>query len=70
MRFTSNKQENISLDEYVESMKKSQQNIYFILAPTIEAAKKSVYYEPFEEADLPVLFLTEQADEIVMSNLG
>lgn len=58
----------ISLDDYISKMKDGQKNIYFAFGQSVEAALKSAFYEPFKHTDAPVLVLTAQLDEFILSS--
>ncbi|MDD9899549.1 MAG: molecular chaperone HtpG [Alphaproteobacteria bacterium] len=53
----------VSLDEYVERMKEGQEHIYYISAPTVEAARMSPQLEAFKAKDIEVLFMVDTIDE-------
>lgn len=57
------------LEGYVRRMKKGQDAIYFLTAPTRAAALASPFVERLVRADVEVLLLTEPVDEIVALNL-
>jgi HSP90 family molecular chaperone len=59
-----------SLDEYISQMSPSQKNIYYVHAPTRAHAENSPYIEAFKNANIDVLFLYSQADEMVMAALA
>src|SRR4029434_3998493 len=59
-----------SLADYVGRMQSEQKDIYYLLAPSREAAESSPYFEVFREKKLEVLFLTHPHDEFVMDHLG
>lgn len=69
MRFNSNKSNNVSLDDYIESMAETQNNIYYVLGETTESCLNSVYFEPFKDSDIPVLLLTAADDDYVLTKL-
>jgi TNF receptor-associated protein 1 len=56
-----------SLEEYVSRSKPSQQNIYYLAAPSVEQSQKSPYMEIFKRNNLEVLILTHPIDEFVMN---
>jgi len=58
-----------SLAAYVGRMPADQKEIYYILAPSREAAESSPYYEVFRARKLEVLFLFDPWDEFVMDHL-
>lgn len=58
-----------TLEEYVNNMKEDQKEIYYIIAPTREAAEKSPHLEKFKEKDLEVLYFIDPIDEFVASSL-
>ncbi|GKY92442.1 hypothetical protein MPSEU_000214700 [Mayamaea pseudoterrestris] len=58
-----------SLDEYISSMRPEQKDIYYLVAPTRDAAINSPYLEAFEKAGVEVLFLFTAIDDFVMANL-
>lgn len=59
----------VSLDEYISRMRPEQKDIYFLVAPTRDAAINSPYLEAFEEAGVEVLLLFTTIDDFVMANL-
>lgn len=72
LRFESSatdKGQRVSLKQYVERMPADQKEIYYLLAPTREAAENSPYYEVFRARKLEVLFLLDPWDEFVMEHL-
>ncbi len=63
-RFYSTKgKELVSLDEYVERMVEGQEHIYYLSAPTVEAARNSPQLEAFRAKGVEVLFMTDTIDE-------
>ncbi len=64
-RFYSTNEENklTSLDDYISRMKEGQDEIYYITAPDIEAAKNSPQLEGFKAKGLEVLYFTDAIDE-------
>lgn len=53
----------VSLDEYVSRMVEGQEHIYYLSAPTVEAAKNSPQLEAFRARGVEVLFMTDAIDE-------
>lgn len=64
----SEKQE-ISLEEYIARMPADQSKIYYITAPTFNAAKNSPHLEIFKNKGIEVLLLTERIDEWLVTHL-
>ncbi len=63
-RFYSSRNEGlVSFDEYIERMAEGQEHIYYISAPTIEAARNSPQLEAFRAKGVEVLFMTDTVDE-------
>ena len=60
----------ISLAEYVERMKDDQQEIYYINAPSREAAENGPYVEAFKKRELEIIYTLEPIDDFVMNHLG
>ena len=58
-----------SLAEYVKRMPSDQVEIFYLLAPTREAAEASPYYEAFRSRGFEVLFVHDPWDEFVMEHL-
>jgi TNF receptor-associated protein 1 len=58
-----------SLADYVKRMGSEQKEIYYLIAPSREAAESSPYFEVFKERKLEVLFLYDPWDEFVMEHL-
>ncbi|MCB1874092.1 MAG: molecular chaperone HtpG [Gammaproteobacteria bacterium] len=73
LRFAStkgaNKEELISLDEYVEKMPEKQEKIYYITADSYAAALHSPHLEVFRKKEVNVLLLTDRVDEWLVSHL-
>jgi molecular chaperone HtpG len=64
-RFATSKSEGklITIAEYLERTKPSQNKIYFLTGETIEKIKSSPQLEMFLQKDVEVLFLTDSVDE-------
>ncbi|KAK8969454.1 hypothetical protein KSP40_PGU003844 [Platanthera guangdongensis] len=71
LRFFSSQSEDelISLDEYVESMKQEQKDIYYIAADSLTSAKNAPFLEKITQKDFEVLFLVDPMDELAIQNL-
>ena len=70
LRFNSSAHEDAegltSLDEYIERAKEGQKEIYFVYAPSREAARLNPHLEVFRSKGLEVLALYEPIDEFAM----
>ena len=73
LRFTSTRSAGaepaVSLADYVARMKDGQQEIYYLLAPGLAAAKASPHLEAFAARDVEVLLLGDVIDGWVVSSL-
>ncbi|HUN32405.1 MAG TPA: molecular chaperone HtpG [Trebonia sp.] len=73
LRFTSTKSAtddpDTSLAGYVERMREGQEQIYYLLAPSLTAAKSSPHLEAFRTKGVEVLLLAEGVDNWVVSSL-
>jgi len=73
MRFTTTYDESTeqshSLDQYIERMKEGQDKIYYIVADSLNMARKSPLLEAFLAKEYEVLLLTDRIDEWLMGNL-
>jgi molecular chaperone HtpG len=73
LRFTSTKsaadEPDVSLRDYVARMKEGQEEIYYLLAPSLGAAKSSPHLEAFRTKGVEVLLLGEGVDNWVVSSL-
>jgi molecular chaperone HtpG len=73
LRFTSTKsatdEPDTTLTSYVARMKEGQEHIYYLLAPSLAAAKSSPHLEAFGTKGVEVLLLTEGVDNFVVSSL-
>jgi|WetSurMetagenome_2_1015567.scaffolds.fasta_scaffold78538_1 TNF receptor-associated protein 1 len=58
-----------SLADYVNRMPSDQAEVYYLLAPSREAAESSPYFEAFKSRGFEVLFLQDPIDEFVMEHL-
>ncbi|EDO07441.2 heat shock Hsp90 family protein [Babesia bovis T2Bo] len=59
----------ITLDEYINTMKENQKNIYYFCAANRETALASPYMETFKKRNRNVLLLYEDIDEFVSMNI-
>ena len=59
----------VSLAQYVQRMKPGQDRIYYIIAESVAAARRSPYIEQLLERGLEVLLLGERIDEWVMGQV-
>jgi molecular chaperone HtpG len=59
----------ITLSEYVEKMKESQKDIYYITGDRLESLKNSPYLEKLNAKGYPVLLLTDAVDEWVVQDM-
>lgn len=73
LRFNSSRHDDkdglISLDEYIESAKEGQKEIYYISGPSREAIEQNPHLEIFRTKGIEVLYLYEPVDEFVMDSL-
>ncbi|MBO0821969.1 MAG: molecular chaperone HtpG, partial [Nocardiopsaceae bacterium] len=73
LRFTSTRSEtdepDTSLAQYAERMKDGQERIYYLLAPSLAAAKSSPHLEAFRAKGVEVLLLGDTVDNWVVSGL-
>jgi molecular chaperone HtpG len=58
-----------SLSGYVARMREGQEHIYYLLAPSLAAAKSSPHLEAFRAKGVEVLLLGEEVDNWVVSDL-
>lgn len=61
--------QNVALADYVSRMKEGQEEIYFLVADSYEAAKHSPHLEVFRKKGLEVLLLSDRIDEWLMQHL-
>jgi molecular chaperone HtpG len=73
-RFSSTRHNNdnqeISLKEYVNKMKKDQKYIYFVTAESFNAAKNNPHLEIFRKKDIEVILMYDRVDEWMTSHLN
>jgi molecular chaperone HtpG len=73
LRFTTTKsaadEADTALPAYAARMKEGQQDIYYLLAPSLAAAKSSPHLEAFRAKGVEVLLLSEGVDNWVVSSL-
>ena len=71
LMFTSSeKDELISLDQYVDAMPEGQSNIYYVTGESIQQAKNMPQTEQVRDKGYYILVLTEDVDEFVMKTLA
>lgn len=64
-----NEGELTSLSQYISRSSMEDKSIYYLIAPSREAALSSPYYETFKKNDKEILFLYTSIDDFVMANL-
>jgi molecular chaperone HtpG len=73
LRFSSTKsatdEPNVSFSDYLARMKEGQEDIYYLLAPSLAAAKASPHLEAFRAKGVEVLLFGEGVDNWVVSSL-
>jgi molecular chaperone HtpG len=70
LRFAStHADEGVSLADYVARMKDGQEEIYYITADSLSAAKNSPQLEVFRKKGIEVLLLVDRVDEWMLSHL-
>lgn len=62
-------EQSVALTDYVGRMKEGQDEIYFLVADSYEAAKHSPHLEVFRKKGLEVLLLSDRIDEWLMQHL-
>lgn len=62
-------EQSVALADYVGRMKEDQDEIYFLVADSYEAAKHSPHLEVFRKKGLEVLLLSDRIDEWLMQHL-
>ncbi len=62
--------QSVSLDEYISRMKPEQDQIFYIVAESHNAAKNSPHLEIFKKNDIEVLLLTDRIDDWVVGHLS
>ena len=68
-RFTTTQGEDVPLADYVARMKDGQDKIYYLLAPTLAAARNSPHLEAFRAKDVEVLLLADVVDNWLVTTL-
>ncbi|MBL6676991.1 MAG: molecular chaperone HtpG, partial [Rhodobacteraceae bacterium] len=57
----------ISLEDYIDAMPQTQNDIYYLASDSVKAAKRSPHIEGFAEKDIDVLLMTDPIDEFWIS---
>merc|ERR1719373_748538 len=63
------KGEVISMEEYIDTSKEGQKNIYYFCCPDRQTGMSSPYMEQFLQRDRNVLLLYEDIDEYVVNSI-
>ncbi|MFQ5937454.1 MAG: molecular chaperone HtpG, partial [Acidiferrobacterales bacterium] len=66
---TESETQEVSLEDYVSRMQAGQENIYYITADSLSAAKSSPHLEIFREKGIEVLLLHDRIDEWLVMHL-
>ena len=69
VRFTTTQGEDVPLAGYVARMKEGQERIYYLLAPTLAAARSSPHLEAFRAKGVEVLLLADVVDNWLVTSL-
>jgi molecular chaperone HtpG len=69
VRFTTTQGEDVPLADYVARMKEGQERIYYLLAPTLAAARSSPHLEAFRAKGVEVLLLADVVDNWLVTSL-
>ena len=69
VRFTTTQGEDVPLADYVARMKEGQDKIYYLLAPTLAAARSSPHLEAFRAKGVEVLLLADVVDNWLVTTL-
>ena len=67
---STNGDETCTLAEYVERMPVKQEDIYVLVAPDLESARRSPHLEALRAKGYEVLFLTDPVDDFVLERLS
>ncbi len=68
--YSAKKSEFITLDEYVKTLEKNQENIYYASGETIDKIKMLPQVEQVQNKGYDILYLTDYLDEFVINTLG
>jgi len=68
-RFTTTQGDDVPLADYVARMKEGQDKIYYLLAPTLAAARSSPHLEAFRAKGIEVLLLADVVDNWLVTTL-
>ncbi|MEQ8860217.1 MAG: molecular chaperone HtpG [Pseudomonadales bacterium] len=64
------RRQRVSLDDYLDRMVEGQEQIYYLVSDSFEAASNSPHLEIFEDRGIEVLLLHDRIDEWLMGNLS
>lgn len=68
--YSAKKEDYITLEEYVNSLEKNQENIYYASGETIDKIKMLPQVEQVRNKNYDILYLTDYLDEFVINVLG
>jgi molecular chaperone HtpG len=68
--FSNKKNDNITMQEYLENMADGQDSIYYLTADTLKQAHSSPHLEGFKSKDIDVLLMTDPIDAFWMSQMA
>ncbi|MCH9756709.1 MAG: molecular chaperone HtpG [Gammaproteobacteria bacterium] len=67
---TDSEKQTVSLADYVSRMQEGQDKIYYVTAPSYNAAKHSPHLEIFKKKGIEVLLLSDRVDEWLVGHLS
>lgn len=71
LMFTSSEKDDVvSLDQYVDAMPEGQSNIYYVTGESVQQAKNMPQTEQVRDKGYDILVLTEDVDEFVMKTIS
>ena len=68
-RTSADEEKNSSLDDYISRMKSAQNEIWYVAAGSVEAAKVNPHMGLFRRKGIEVLYLTDPVDEFCLESL-
>jgi molecular chaperone HtpG len=69
LRYKTSSGDNVSLKQYVERMKESQKNVYYITGESLNAVENSPFIDKLKRLEYEIIYMIEPIDEYIIQHI-